>query len=432
MDPPATATGRSNILLVDDRTENLLALEAVLAPLDQNVVSVSSADEALRKVLDHDFAAILLDVQMPGTDGFETAALIRQREKNKHIPIVFITAIHSDNAAIKRGFDLGAFDYVTKPFDPDVLRAKVRALVEMDKADRRLNSRIKELEEQSSRMRTVVETLEAAAYRAQRLQDEHAYVVELRELNRLQDDLFGAVSHEFRSPLGVIGGLVLTLREHGDAIDATQRVAALDAIERQVERLSWLVANLLDGRRRLTSIGETLPDLREIVDGAVGWVDDLYVDQASEIGVAIPPRTSVVADPTAMHLVFVNLLSNAVKFSPPGERVTVTGRTDGALVTVSVSNTAAPLTEEQRELIFRPFIRLDDADPAAPSGVGLGLHLVRRFVELYGGTVTVGSGSGTITFTVQLPAAVRSRRVVDLRDDDRATRPRDDDRATRQ
>jgi signal transduction histidine kinase len=417
MDPPSMPNGRSNILLVDDRPENLMALEAVLDPLDVNLISVSSGDEALREVLNRDFAAILLDVQMPGVDGFETATLIRQREKTKHIPILFVTAIHRESEAVKKGFDLGAFDYLTKPFDPDVLRAKVRALVEMDKVDRRLNARIGELEDQTQRMREVVTTLEGTAYRTQQIQDEHALVVELREENRLKDDLFGAIAHEFRSPLGVISGLAQTLREHSDAIDETQRMASLDAIERQVSRLSMLVANLLDGRRALMKSDDSMAGLREIADNALAWVSDLYPEADREVSIAIPPDTHVAADKTAMHLVCVNLLSNAVKYSPPGERVTVAGRTDGDLVTVAITNVAPPLTDKEREQMFKPFIRLDNQrafDGAV--GVGLGLHLVRRFVELYGGTVGVTSNGNTVTFTMQLPAATKSGRVVDLRE----------------
>jgi len=121
----------AKILLVDDRPENLLALEAILEPLGQELVQAESGDEALRRLLQDDFAAILLDVQMPGLDGFQTAELIKRRERTRHVPIIFLTAISKDAEHVFRGYESGAVDYMTKPFDPGVLRAKVAVFVEL-------------------------------------------------------------------------------------------------------------------------------------------------------------------------------------------------------------------------------------------------------------------------------------------------------------
>src|SRR4051794_36988926 len=121
----------TSVLLVDDQPENLLALEAVLRPLGLNTVRAESGEEALRRLLDEDFAAILLDVQMPGMDGFETAEFIKQRERTQHIPIIFLTAIDKERQQVFRGYSVGAVDYLFKPFDPDVLRSKVQIFVDL-------------------------------------------------------------------------------------------------------------------------------------------------------------------------------------------------------------------------------------------------------------------------------------------------------------
>src|ERR671935_70982 len=121
----------ANILLVDDRPENLLALEGILAPLGQPLLYAHSGDEALRQLLQHEVAVILLDVQMPELDGFETATLIKQRERTSHIPIIFITAISKDEEQVFRGYSAGAVDYVFKPFSPEVLRSKVAVFIEL-------------------------------------------------------------------------------------------------------------------------------------------------------------------------------------------------------------------------------------------------------------------------------------------------------------
>jgi len=126
-----SATGPVEILLVDDRPENLLALEAILEPLNQTLIKAHSGDEALRKLLLHDFAVILLDVQMPGINGFETARLIKSRERTKYIPIIFLTAISKDEAYVFQGYSVGAVDYLAKPFQPDILRSKVSVFVDL-------------------------------------------------------------------------------------------------------------------------------------------------------------------------------------------------------------------------------------------------------------------------------------------------------------
>src|ERR1051325_5499908 len=122
-----------NILLVDDRMENLLALEATLSYLDQNLVKANSGREALKLLLDHDFALILMDVHMPDLDGFETAALIRQREKSQNIAIIFLTAMNKGEGQVFRGYSLGAVDYIFKPFEPEILKAKVAVFIELYK-----------------------------------------------------------------------------------------------------------------------------------------------------------------------------------------------------------------------------------------------------------------------------------------------------------
>ena len=138
----------TNILLVDDRPENLLALEAILEPLEQNLLYAHSGEEALRQLLQHDVAIILLDVQMPLLDGFETAKLIKQRERTKYIPIIFVTAISKDEEHVFRGYSAGAVDYVFKPFSPDVLRSKVAVFIELHEKTDQLRQQAELLKEQ--------------------------------------------------------------------------------------------------------------------------------------------------------------------------------------------------------------------------------------------------------------------------------------------
>jgi CheY-like chemotaxis protein len=144
----AAGAARANILLVDDRPENLLALEAILSSLDQTLVRATSGEEALKALLADDYAVILLDVQMPGMDGFETASHIKRRERTRDIPIIFLTAINREPQHAFRGYSAGAVDYLAKPFDPWVLRAKVSVFVELYLKNRQLREQAEMLRSQ--------------------------------------------------------------------------------------------------------------------------------------------------------------------------------------------------------------------------------------------------------------------------------------------
>ena len=184
-----------DILLVDDRAENMLALEAILEPLGQNLVRARSGEEALRSLLDREFAVILLDVQMPGLNGFETAQLIKARERTRYIPIIFLTAIDREAHQSYRGYAAGAVDFLAKPFDPWVLRAKVEVFVGMQQERRRLLDRITDLERRLDAVSG--ERLAQALERVERLlvmsgdegSPDGPAVEALAELRKLREDL---------------------------------------------------------------------------------------------------------------------------------------------------------------------------------------------------------------------------------------------------
>ena len=166
----AASNSRANILLVDDRPENLLALEALLEPLDANLVRANSGDEALKRILAQDFAVILLDVQMPGLNGFETAKLIKAREKSRYIPIIFLTAISKEEQFVFEGYSVGAVDYMFKPFPPDVLRSKVAVFLDLHKKQEQIKEqeqRLRESERRELELRHVATLRESEARMAE-------------------------------------------------------------------------------------------------------------------------------------------------------------------------------------------------------------------------------------------------------------------------
>src|SRR5262245_19224531 len=198
-DPPAPAIsyGR-DILVVDDNQTNLIAIEAALAPLGRSLVLAHSGVEALGRLLEQDFALIILDVAMPGMDGFETARLVRSREKNRATPIIFVTGLSWQDDAVLRGYELGAFDFLIKPIRPEVLRAKASVFVQ-------LQERTIELQQMAEELRTTQERSHERELAAQRKRFEaeamERQMAQMAETDRRKDEFLAILSHELRNPL---------------------------------------------------------------------------------------------------------------------------------------------------------------------------------------------------------------------------------------
>jgi PAS domain S-box-containing protein len=223
-----------NILLVDDRPENLLALEAILEPLNEHLVRATSGDEALRHLLVRDFAAILLDVQMPGLNGFETAQLIKARERSRHIPIIFLTAINKDDEHAFRGYEVGAVDYMSKPFQPDVLRSKVAVFVDLYRKQEQLKRQeqlLRESERRQLQLQHRAELLESEARLAQIVGSALDAIVTVEGDGRVS--LFNAAAeHMFGLPASaVLGRPVAGLFAEPLSLDELERVARGAAVD---------------------------------------------------------------------------------------------------------------------------------------------------------------------------------------------------------
>jgi len=208
-----TVDRRVKLLLVDDRPENLLALEAILEPLGQILISAHSGDEALKCVLQHDFAAILLDVQMPEMNGFDAAQIIKSREKSRFIPIIFLSAINKEDAYVFKGYTMGAVDYVFKPFNPDVLRSKVAVFVDLYLKQGQLREQAELLAESERReleLEHRTELLEAEAKSAAQLSELNRQLQdrqnELEQAMGVRNRFYASMSHELRTPINAVIG----------------------------------------------------------------------------------------------------------------------------------------------------------------------------------------------------------------------------------
>jgi signal transduction histidine kinase len=397
---PLHAAG--GILVVDDDIKNLTAMEVALGEFADRMVKVGSGQQALRELLKRDYAVVLLDVQMPSMDGFETARLIRTRARTRHIPIIFVTAFSQNDDDMRRGYGLGAVDYLFKPIVPEMLRAKVQVFVE-------LRERTEEVARQAERLRELERTQaerhlaeERGRWEAEALRRQNQ---QLEEADRRKDEFIAMLGHELRNPLTplVTSLELMRIAEPTDEILGKARAA----MERQVKHLTRLVDDLLEvsriSRGKLELHREPL-DLRPVVEQAIDTCRGAIEAGQQQLEVR-PPEHAVRfhADPARLLQVVSNLLNNAVRYTTRGDRIGVRwGIEDGAVV-LRVWDTGRGIVAELRPRIFDMFVQERDGG----QGLGLGLTLVRQLIELHGGTVEAhseGRGKGS-EFVVRLPLA---------------------------
>ena len=380
---------RVNILLVDDQPANLVALEAMLQGLGQNLIKAESGREALKWLLTHDCAVILLDVKMPEMDGFETAELIRQRDKSRHTPILFLTAGDNTQTQAVRGYAVGAVDYLVKPVVPEFVRSKVAVFVELAKKTELLHRQAKLLSE-SERA-----ALELAETRAELVRD-------LEHKNRELESFSYAVSHDLRAPLRRIDSFSrAVLESQGDRLDeAGQRFLS------RVREASQHMSQLIDDVLYLSRV--TRADLREHeidLSAIAGLILTRLQESEPErrVEVKLRPGVVVIGDGQLLKIAMENLLENAWKFTAkePESRIEFGTTQAGGEATYFVRDNGAGFDMTYADRLFGPFQRLHPQGEF--SGNGIGLATVQRIIHRHGGRVwaegLLGQGA-TFYFTM--------------------------------
>ncbi len=417
--PGAVPAAHARILIVDDLPEKRLAYGAILQGIEADVVMAASGDEALRRVLEGEFAVILLDVNMPGMDGLETAGLLRQHRNARHTPIILVTA-YADDVQSARGYELGVVDYIQVPVVAPVMRAKVGVFLDLfltraalARANQELESRVvqrtAELLSSNERLRAEIEErLSAENERQALLARERLLRGQAEELSRLKDEFLATMSHELRTPLNAIFGWITLLRTR--RLDEATQARALETIERNARSQKRLIEDLLDVSRIVTGkialeLGDVVP--QRVIEAAIATMQPAA--QAKEVSIvqAFGEMTGTVrGDPARLQQVVCNLLSNAVKFTPPGGRIDVELVTSGDQVQISVTDTGQGIKAEFLPHVFERFRQEDGSISRRHGGLGLGLAIVRHLVELHSGTVEAqsdGEGCGA-RFVIRLPA----------------------------
>lgn len=376
------------LLVVDDVEANLIAVEALLEGLPCRVVSVQSGEEALRKLLRSEFVAILLDVQMPGMDGYEVARIARGNPRTKDIPIIFLTAKQETKEDALRGYGTGAVDFLFKPISPVVLRSKAKVFVELYRKRREVETAYAELSVTQSQL---VQSAKMAAL----------------------GELVAGVAHEINNPLGFVSSHLRTALRCLDGMDEQVRQtlqadevaqwdkasARLREMDIGVERIKELVKQLRTFSRLDEGESKTI-EFRECIESVLMILAHLISDKV-KVTLDLSGPAEFECYPGPLNLALMNLVTNAID-AVGGEgtiRIATEGRGDS--VAISVSDDGEGIPEEYHARVFEPFF----TTKSVGKGTGLGLSISYSIAQKHGGTLTVSSfplhGS---TFTLEIPA----------------------------
>ena len=369
-----------NILLVDDRPENLITLEGILESAELRIFKACSGNEALSLMFETDFALVLLDVQMPGMDGFETAEIMRSAERTRNIPIIFVTAISTERKYIFQGYEKGAVDYLYKPLDLEILKSKIKAYIELFKHKQELLDTTIKLE------KTIAELNKAK--------------VIAEEATKAKSSFLANMSHEIRTPLnGIIGMAELILM---DDLPELQQERLID-LKTSSESLLEIINEILDiskieaDKLELECVNFSL---RKMVEKSVRLLAVKAFEKNIEMVCRIDPALPdyFLGDPLRIRQILINLLGNAIKFTHTGYVgifVTHFGTIGNNIaIKFSVKDTGIGIDEERVPFIFKPYHQADNSTSRNYGGTGLGLTISNKMVEMMGGEIEVQSNKG--------------------------------------
>ena len=374
---------QAKLLIVDDLPENLLALEALIKREDRQVYKALSADEALSLLLQHEFAMAILDVQMPGMNGFELAELMRGTEKTKNIPIIFVSAAGRELNYAFKGYESGAVDFLHKPLDIHAVKSKVNVFVDLYRQSKAMKQQVEALEQSRREQEALLQQLQSTQN-------------ELEQAVRMRDDFMSIVAHEVRTPLN---GLILETqlrkmhlaRDNAAAFTLDKMHAMVDRDERQIKSLIRLIEDMLDVSRIRTgklSIRPSRFDLVKLVDNLLQNFAPQFDAAESTVTLTAEGPVEGLWDEFRIEQVISNLLTNALRYGGRGP-IEVRVYPHEGEARVEVQDRGIGISEENQKRIFLQFERVSAKTVVA--GLGLGLFISEQIVAAHGGSIVVES-----------------------------------------
>jgi signal transduction histidine kinase len=402
------------VLIVDDNQENIFSLKSLLTLHHLAVDTAASGEEALKKILQRSYSLIILDVQMPEMDGFEVAEAISGYSKSKDIPIIFLSAVSTHKKFVTKGYTSGGIDYVTKPFDADILMLKVKTFYRLSEQTTQLKAMEKSLRQEIELRKEAENILEKRV--EERTRQLLTANQRLQESNRELQHFAFIASHDLQEPLRKIQTFsdLAAGKYFNDAVKVKEY---LQKITSSATRLRALVTELLSYSRIATETRFKRTDLNSVLKEVVTALD---VDEGDcKINVSSLPEIDAI--PAQMSQLFQNLIGNSLKFRSKhrpcvinifGERVeqlSITSETDktGAFLRLVVADNGIGFDSHFNEQIFEIFQRLNSKDQY--EGTGIGLSIVKKVVETHKGLITaVGEKDSGATFTIVLPMELKT------------------------
>jgi len=416
------------ILIVDDKQENLFSLQRLLQIHNFSVDTSISGEEALKKILKNFYALIILDVQMPGMDGFEVAEAISGFSKSKDIPIIFLSAVKINKTFITRGYHSGGIDYVTKPFDPDVLLLKVKTFYRLSEQRRELNEMQNILKEEIEFRKKAEQELSELNHSleqrvAERTEELYKSNMELETSNHDLQQYASVASHDLKEPLRKI-------QIYSDRIrrqflqDNAEADAYMEKIISSSQRMTTLINDLLNYSRLSSEGFFQMTNLNQILAELISDLELLIAEKQATIHVCELPMMEVI--PGQIRQLFQNLISNSIKFSktdvPPvisismnrvaSKQIDARPDPNGEFCQINISDNGIGFNEIYKDKIFTMFQRLHSKE--AFEGTGIGLAIVKKIIEKHNGLLSVHSKENEgATFSFVLPICqskwIRSR-----------------------
>jgi signal transduction histidine kinase len=405
------------ILVVDDREDNLFSIEAILEKDQYTIIRANSGRAALKILLnEHDFSLILMDVQMPDLNGFETATIIYERDKLRHIPIIFITAYSNDEDHAFRGYKMGGVDYIYKPINPDLLRAKVAVFVELYRKNRQLLQQEKRLLATNMSLQKEIEDRKISEEKIkalnQQLTENNAY---LKEMNEELDQFAYMASHDLQEPLRKIQMFSdKILVKKGQDEESERYFGKIISASR---RMQSLINNLLDfSRHSVSSSDFKKTDLNQLL---ADTLSEMEVDiEKTKATVNYNKLPVIFVVPGMIQQLFSNIISNAIKFRKkeihpvidirsvkllPEEVRSYNGKLNGGTYhKITIADNGIGFDSQYSQEIFKVFKRLHSYQEF--EGTGVGLSICKKIVEKHGGIISASSepDQGAV-FTLLLP-----------------------------
>lgn len=396
------------ILIVDDREENLVTLEGILESPELEIIKAHSGNEALGLLLEHDIAMVLMDVQMPEMDGFETAELMQKNVRTSHIPIIFVTAISKQREHVFRGYKAGVVDYLYKPLDLEILRSKIQAYIEFFKQKHTLEITTKKLE------RTISELNKAKKI--------------AEEATNAKSSFLASMSHEIRTPLnGIIGMADLALMDN--EVSEIQRERIQD-IKHSGESLLDIINEILDiskieaDKLELESIEFSI---REVLEKITRLLSVKIFQEKLEFICDVSPDLPdiLVGDPIRLRQILINLVGNAIKFTEKGlvgiyvKLLEINNNT--AKIEFTVKDTGIGIAEDKIDKLFQSYSQAESSTTRKHGGTGLGLTISKKLVEMMGSEISVESKLGegsSFKFVLKLKIGDQDKESLNLDIDD--------------